>query len=1179
MPRGPFQGTWRQGIRPTVAHAPDALVYINGEMDILGCPRCRRRFDLNKYVTSVQVDLNIDSPPGSASINLSLPRHTIDDFYFEGTPLITPMMEVEIYMKGFFLLEGVPQYYPTFWGLVTEVEDSYSAGEHTVSINCADILKWWELCRMNINPAWTSAVPNIGGRNLFGNVFYGMNPYDVIWSLAQQSFGDVVVGSGSLVSVYKEKAQKQTFNTALADIMLYWTERFSRIRNRLLLYGTQGVAVRGDTLFMRYQKRGAQSGKPFASAVVRTANGGNKGSQMVFDPTDENVVAFRTQFMNAGQVNFWQSEYQTKLEIAMAAKEAIGFEFYMDVDGSIVFKPPFYNLDVLGNKPVSWIQDIDIIDWSLSDSDSEVVTQVQIQGSFGGNIDYGMSEETTPFTSVTDYHLLRKYGWRPQTFNSEFMGSPQLMFYAGLDLMDRYNARRFGGTINIPCRPELRLGFPVYVAPKDQIWYIQGLSHNVQMGGRAQTTLTLTAKREKFIAPRGIGSVRLTGYSTGKGKVTEIPQNPADDIDRKVKSLTTQQLAKGGQFELKVGEAAELPPINRDNPNSDAYAPLILRHPKTGRIMGYPNVVMAYTRPFSNVTDNQFLRAAGQKQLGTTNNATGKKLDRQLNAALADTVDTFKGIVEVNDRDRLLEIHSTNRYAYGLNSAGVYTYAHDVSEVIKEILMIARSKITSTDVAGNEGNFLTSDKGTAMIRPVSDERGFEIVGHYKYGRGIALRDGSLVLADDPGRPNMKANVDFQAAIGGDLQEILEAQSQGLTTLSTTYPNPADAIARMAPEELQTAATIEPDTGKPVFTEVQKNFVDAAPLGSLANDGVPVSVEAGQLSKALTLAEMKAREDEALPNEDCECLTGRADLAFINVGYQLASPVGTSAPDTGQIPGDGRSEFGTPDLLVDGGGNQVDILGDFTAQSEAIRAEEREAILNDPRVTLGEITENDAQRIADSRASERIAVLAGEQGVSIANQQVAMAASEGRPIQSIGALGQQQLSRVDDFLLDLYRTLDDAHRQYESAIRGETLDVPGRDPRIVRFGDPTDVPGDLSPPFNKARRLGGDLDEIVSQATTAQDNLRSNWENFGETLKEETNTSLYSARIESNQRKLQQLQEERDRLKTAKATGSTIITAKSDRGPSSQLERVEAQISRVEQDIARNQQKLNQARSR
>jgi len=295
--RSPYQGTHNPGVRPTIVQAPDAVVYINGETEVLGCQSCQRKFDLNKYITSIQVDLNIDSPPGSANINLSVPQHSLDDIEKDGDILLVPMMEVEIFAKGAFLVEGMPQYYPIFWGLITDVSDSYSNGEHSISINCSDILKWWELCKMNINPAFTQASGQMG-RSIFGNVLFGTNPYDLIWTLAQQAFGDVVVGTGSLVSLYKEGQQKQTFNSALGDIMLYWQKRFSKIRSNLLLYGTQGNAVRGDVLYATYQKKGGakkftnSTAVPWASQTVRQANGGDAGSQMVFDPTDPGVTAF-----------------------------------------------------------------------------------------------------------------------------------------------------------------------------------------------------------------------------------------------------------------------------------------------------------------------------------------------------------------------------------------------------------------------------------------------------------------------------------------------------------------------------------------------------------------------------------------------------------------------------------------------------------------------------------------------------------------------------------------------------------------------------------------------------------------------------------------------------------------------------------------------------------------------
>jgi len=1075
MARGPFQGTWQQGVRPTVVTAPDALVYINGETDIVGCPSCRRRFDWNKYITSITTEASVESSPGSASINLSVPRHAIDDLYFDGTPLISPMMEVEIYSKGYYTVEGVPQYYPIFWGLVTDVSKGFSNGEHTLSINCADILKWWEICKMNINPAFTQTTGQ-AGRSIFGNVFFGMNPYDVIWTLAQQSFGDVIVGTGSLVSVYKEPQQKATFNSALGDIMQYWNKRFSKIRSNLLLYGTTGTAVRGDVIQAAYQSKKPQFGKPFVSQLVRQANG-NDSAQLDFDPTDPAVVAYRTQFSQAGQVNFWQSEYQTKLELANAAKEAIGFEFYMDVTGEIVFKPPFYNLDTLSNKPISWIQAIDIIDWDLSESEAEVVTQIQLQGNYGGNVDYGFPEETVPYTSVTDYHLLRKYGWRSHTYNSEFMANPLQMFYVGLDLLDRMNSKRFRANITIPHRPELRLGFPIYLAPEDQMWYIQGISHNVAFGSRATTTLTLTAKREKFKAPSGIGAIKLVGYKGPK------EQKPKTLLASEGASLTTRQLSTGGQFKADVGRAAEIPPSNYAvNPgDDDPYAPLILRHPKTGRVVGYPNVVLAYTRPFQ-ATPETLAKLAGQKP--STDPRTAQSKVQAFNKAAPDLLNSFNQYNHTATADdQLREKHLTNRYSYGLNSAGVYTYLHDQSKVVKEMLLLPSKNIDF----GNSS--LKFQGATGMIRPVSDERGFEVIGHHRYGRGVSLRDGSLVLSLDGG--NTKANIGTQLALGGGLYETLQAQSQGLTTVSTAYTNPADAVARMGQEALQTAGMINPETQKPEFTNTDTTFTDTATLNSAEQKGAVVDVEASQLSKALTLAEMQVKDSYAPASKDCICLTGRADLAFLNVGYQIKVIRPTTLDDT-KIPASNS-------LL-----------------EEAL---------------------NDGTPVSDSAATPS---------------------------------RDQLINRVEAFLSDLYRALDDPHQQYEKELRGELIKVPTAAPGDIRFGqNPTSV-DDFAPPYSTPNRAaGGDPAALAVQAETALNQASSAWSQFSGKLKSNAQKAELQGLIDKDMADITRLQEEQQRLQEA-VDNHSIINGDT----AAALKTVTEDLAKAEQSLANHQGKLN-----
>lgn len=1143
MARGPYQGTWRPGVRPTVVTAPDALVYINGEPDLLGCPQCKRKFDLNKYITSIQVDLNVDSPPGSASISMSVPRHTIDDLYFEGNLILTPMMEVEIYAKGYFLLEGIPQYYPIFWGLINEVTDSYSGGEHSISISCSDILKWWEICKMNINPAFTQALGTLG-RNIFGNVFFGTNPYDVIWTLAQQSFGDIIVGSGSLTSTFKEATQQQTFNAALSDIMTYWEQRFSRIRSNLLLYGTNGTAVRGDVLYDMYAGGPKNKNtKTWASQAVRKANGGQDASQMVFDPTDPQVQAFRTQFMNAGQVNFWQAEYQTKLELANLAKEAIGFEFFMDVDGSIVFKPPFYNLDVLPNKPVSWIQDIDIIDWDFSESEAEVVTQVQLQGNFGGNIDYGFSEDVTPFTSVTDYHLLRKYGWRQQTYNSEFLADPQLMFYMGLDLLDRYNSRRHRGTVNIPLRPELRLGFPIYVAPKDQFWYIQGISHNIQFGGRAQTTLSLTAKRQKFIAPKGIGTLKITAIHTSPNSKQDKPITQLDAIQ--AAPLTGRDLTSKVSFELSVGEAAQLPPVIPDQSKlqsgDNPFEPLILRHPKTGRIVGYPNVCMAYTRPFQ-PTPAQLGKNEGrdpnvQKKVSRLIKAENAAAPKQLQD-IATAAHTYQ------KEDAIRDDQLTHRYMYGLNSAGVYTYVYDPSQDIQEIILPSKSRIT-TLVNGQPDTNILGKKGSAMIRPVSDDRGFEVIGHFKYGRGVYLRDGQLVLSQDL---NELATVDTQVALSGGLFEMISAQSQGITVVTSTFPNPVEAIVSLQPEEQQTAGRINPDTKKPVFTDQEKVLLAAsAPIGSTAQQGLEPSVEASQLSRALTLAEMTIKEP-VIPNDQCICLSGRSDLAFINVGYQVKTLFNsTTTEDTSTLPTTSTIQGGPTSTTIES--------------------------LNSEKAALEADPLNDIDPATQAANQARI----NQINEQLASEEALTTADGNRPLASYSVFPTgETITRVEGFLINLYQALDTDHQQFEKGLRGELLPQPALNPDDVRFGQgfsPT-TQAPFSPPFNAPNRAaGGDPAALAIAGSSALGDLKKTWGDFGNKLAANTQRAALEQSIRNDQADLKITQTERDRLQAFIDAGPNAGKILPGNIPQ-QIADLDKKISRLQQDIGRKQQQAN-----
>lgn len=1155
MARSPFQGTFQPNVRPTVTTAPDAVVYINGEQEVVGCPQCTRSFNLNKYITSIQTDLNIDSVPGSATISLSIPRHTIDDFYFDGNPVITAMMEVEIYAKGYYLVEGLPQYYPIFWGIVTEVSDSYSSGEHTVSIQCADILKWWELCVININPAYTAASGQMG-RSLTGNVFAQINPFDIIFSLAQYSFGDVVVATGSMNAFVSDSGQRQTFDAALGDMMAYWEKRFARMRSNLVLYGAAGVAVRGESLFSEYSKVPGPSPKsPIAASAVLRANG-DEG--LIFNPTSSAVSAYKQVPANAGQIDLWQSEYQTKLEIANVCKESIGYEFYMDVTGDIVFKPPFYNLDVLSNKPVSWIQDIDIINWEFSESESEVVTQLSLIGNYGGTVDYGLPQEVTPASSVTDYHLLRKYGWRSRPYNAEYTTSPHLMFLHGLDVLDRINSKRYRGSVTIPYRPELRLGFPIYIAPKDQIWYVNGISHSISFGGQATTTLQLTAKRQKFVAPKGMGTLRLDTYNK-----QEVDSNDKNG-EPKTFQFNGRNLTDGAVFSLDVSGASFVPPDSTSlSENSGAGSPLdplILRHPKTGRLVGYPNVVMAYTRPFDPSDAGPQM---GEKNISKPNPNIDKQLAAKIGANQKAQRDHIQGIYTSNLQDYLTDKYLNNRYQYGLNSAGVFVYAHDVTGhgVVSEAFLIDHTKLKVKPQSAGSTNFAAK---SVLIRPISDERGFEVIGHFQYGRRVLLRDGRLIM----NAPNERAQIDIQLSLSGGLSEMLTAQSQGLTTVSTGYQDPARTLANMTMDDRETAAV--PDMAAPKFVNVGDNFVSTATLDSQEKKGSPNSVEATQLSRALTLAELGVKNETSAVDEDCVCITGRADLAFMNFDYQVKALSNTSTEDTSGLNTQGSLDIGVRGQPINTGAipqakNNVDF---------------NQATVNSLETTIGEKLFSppppDASPKVVAAYKKDIADLNAQ--LDAANAKLADSQSTLEEISSqytnngspLIRAGEELISKVDQFLTKLYIALDEPHQQFESAIRGDLL--PGSPGTSGLSASQVNPPSEFAPPFSAPNRF--ELGDPKAAAGAIQSNagdIAKAWSTFGNSLRSDAEKKSLSTQIGQDSSSIARLTKTRDQLVAQKNSSVVVIGVDID----NQISTLNSEIAKLQQQVANNQAKLNE----
>ena len=508
--------------------APDAFVVINGALTsrVLSPMESggTKDIDIRGGIVSVNVSAAV-SPPGAsrASIEVVAPMYKglHEDYYISlpnGTrvPFFMPMMEVKIYMKGRFLESEygyTPRYYPVFWGMITNVQENYSDGNFTISISCEDFLCWWKYQKITTNPSVQSAFFGGASQVRFPSVFKNMSAWEIIYSLFVDSFFTQhhENGAASFYNfVYPNwsksgdlpnniKNQRDTFGPLSSKVIQYWNERFgfgltTADNPNLLKTQLEKVPLK------MYGLRGPIDYKTVTDKLLSFLDK-NESTEMA--QTDRRAkldldFGLLARVQPYGLFDLFGSGTEptiySKLEIATAICEKVFMEFFVDTNGEIVFKPPFYNLDVAsGNVPYYRVGPNDVINYNSSFDSNSIINYLTVTGPMYQTLG---SLEAIGFHA--DFDSIAKYGIRSEQVNVPYgMNGKQLKMIAAAE-MARRNGQAYTGSVSIPLRPEMRLGYPVYLEHIDTFYYVTGINHNFSFGSAAITDLSLQFKREKI---------------------------------------------------------------------------------------------------------------------------------------------------------------------------------------------------------------------------------------------------------------------------------------------------------------------------------------------------------------------------------------------------------------------------------------------------------------------------------------------------------------------------------------------------------------------------------------------------------------------------------------------------------------------------------------------------------
>ena len=552
----PFIGQFALN-KTLVRHTPDARVIINGHQEFGSCISCNQKIDVGKYITQISVDCSTEVTGGSANFSMTIPQSELEKFRINGNYLMVPALEVVIFMRGYFPMKNfggygedveaddfdpnevpVYPYYQVFRGVTTNVSHDFSGGFYTASVQCSNLIHFWQHQHLSTNGAVLGKRPagSLVEPRLDGHSFTGANPYSIIYSLVKATFGaaygvDFMYAKRTDINAVSDGTGQELFTHAAE----WWSKRWTENSGRLRMYGING------SLFNHMQQgyygnwRDNHSEDGFKSSITQLWNAATNNASfriinqlpkltrfmrenlydgvataaaVSIDSRGRTVVvddivkmqAFTFDISRLGSVSLFETEYMTKSEIAAAVCTITGFEFYQDVDGDLVFKPPMYNLDTRSD-PVFRIKDRDLISVSESETEPEA-TMIKGTGSHWANVQgHGVDGWMGVGSVFIDYRLVAKFGYREETFETNYLSNPMAMYISAINRLDIANSGIKSATITIPLRPELRPGYPVYIEHLDCFYYVSSVSHSYSSSSSCTTTISGVAKRSKWFPP------------------------------------------------------------------------------------------------------------------------------------------------------------------------------------------------------------------------------------------------------------------------------------------------------------------------------------------------------------------------------------------------------------------------------------------------------------------------------------------------------------------------------------------------------------------------------------------------------------------------------------------------------------------------------------------------------
>jgi len=501
---------------------------------------------INFYLSSISVDQNLNDI-GTCSLTLTdntgyrfgkTLRLFFDETFSILRQLFAPMVRMSIWSSGRLYTNWM---FPLFEGHIVSVEPSNAAGFGSLSITAKDVLEIARISTEMVSPSvlqWKE-LQKQNYINIYSQPFFGVDHMEIFkmmflggkltWDPKKQRLGPEDPGFQKTKNT--NFSALGNFDYASDDGGKKWPWEITE--NNAVPYKQFNL------------KRALQDLK---SSRARYAVAWGFG-----------MTPFRSTSTASGQT--YTAEFAGRLEVLQNIAELVYFNFYVDGRGNVHYHPmrmanQYIGCDIFTKKKYKgagyseaihpdpfWQSQLILEEESTNFAKrvnvEELVTFLKVSGQpawITGN--QPQPELMGLVGAAADFDLMARFGLRRRTPQCPLLnwavklpgvnGKPYyLTDMIAKALLQYANAELYTASATLIFRPELSLGRPMLSVRDNSVFFLQSISHSIDINGQASTTIGASFGRKFWQTPRDLTSFMIISQKIYESNKT-LPLLPAN---------------------------------------------------------------------------------------------------------------------------------------------------------------------------------------------------------------------------------------------------------------------------------------------------------------------------------------------------------------------------------------------------------------------------------------------------------------------------------------------------------------------------------------------------------------------------------------------------------------------------------------------------------------------------